>query len=986
MEADTDNPLNSEEFSASASASEVSVPSLRETLNDDYSDDSDISSDEDDYIDETLGTTIIREIQEGIYTCLICTSEIDQDCKIWSCDNCYRVYDLPCIKDWAIRGSSTDKESKRWRCPACNHATDKIPRNFTCWCGSVSNPAPNPSAPFSCGGPCKHKYSECIHTCSSECHPGAHPICGALGPLMKCHCGKHENQLPCLVTPYESGWACEDACNIEICDLNHKCKQGCHDGFCDPCDTELTMSCYCGSNELTIACHEKAFQSCSDISGTKTWIGVGGCDEITKVYYDCGIHFDDLKCQPLPNTTRVCARSPAIISTCFCGATDIDPESRTLCTDPIPSCQNRCNKPLPCGCRCLMKCHDGECVCFNYKEVHCACQHEIFTVPCKFLQNGNIPKCKHRCTALLSCRKHYHREQCCVAEKPALEREREKKKAIRNNTRSNFRDEIMTMEPVHICTQTCNRLKSCGLHYCEGLCHSGPCGVCFESSNDDLVCNCGKTVIEAPVRCGTKLTCNEQCVREKPCGHKPEHHRCHEDDVSCPKCTTFVSKDCNCGLRSDIPGILCSQEVVSCGNMCQVLKNCGHPCLRTCSEKCTKENVHSSSTMCQATCNRLRQNCPHRCKSKCHFSKVGKSTKCDVTSCKDLVIIGCECGRVVKSVPCGANIEQESAIGTILECDDECEKLKRDLELKRAFKLSGDAEPETETDLIIPYNSYVMTTFAKQKKWCASVELFLRKLITDYNEGIENAKRTHSFPSMLAPQSKFIEELAGAYKLFVEAQHDDPSKSLYVVITRQTEVPELGIEKAIELKQEIDAKNEAIRARNEAAKFNALIIQDVFFGIKHDSVETQLRYAGEIDSSDAIFDWIKESTCVFYYKSTYMDNLDDGELYQLMLKFRRVVRERSLAFDVKLCFIDEDLKVIKLGEKPVPVEEKEEEEKEGDEEGIVEVANDEEKNTDDIENVSEPTTELNENLENLSVQSDDILGEMDNLSNGEIEN
>lgn len=947
MEADTDNPLHSDENELSGTGSVTdsdseSTQTSSNSLKDDYSQEyDDTSSDEDDYINESLATTIIREIQEGIYPCLICTSEIDQDSKIWSCDNCYRVYDLPCIKDWALRGSSTDKETKKWRCPACNYATDKIPRNFTCWCGSVSNPAPNPLSPFSCGGPCKHKYPECIHTCSSECHPGAHPICGAMGPLMKCHCGKHENQLPCLVTPYESGWACEDSCNIEICDLNHKCKQGCHSGFCDPCITDIKISCYCGKNELTLKCHQKTLKSCADINGVKNWIGGGSCDLYTKVFYDCGIHFDDLNCQPLPSSTRICARSPAIITTCFCGSTKIDPQSRKLCTDPIPSCENRCNKPLPCGCRCLMKCHDGECRCYNYKEVPCGCQHEMFSVPCKFLQSGNIPKCKRKCTALLSCRKHYHREQCCTYEKRALEREREKKKAIRNNTRVNFRDEIMTIEPVHICMQTCNRLKSCGLHYCDALCHSGPCSVCLESSNDDLICHCGKTVIEAPVRCGTKLVCNEQCVREKPCGHKPEPHHCHDDDVSCPKCTTFVTKDCNCGLRNDIPGILCSQKIVSCGNMCQVLKNCGHPCLRTCSEKCTKENIHLSSTMCQAICNRLRENCPHRCKLKCHFSKVGKSTKCDAVVCKEPVFIGCECGRIVKSVPCGASTAHESVIGTILECDDECAKLKRDLELKKAFKLSGDVE-ELDDDKLIPYSSYVLTTFSKQKKWCSSVESFLRKLITDYKEGIENAKRTHAFPSMLAPQSKFIQELSGTYKLYAEVQHNDPSKSLYVVITKQTELPELTIEKAIDLKQEVEAKNEKIRIRNESAKFNALIIQDVFFGIKHESIETQLRYSGDIQSSDAKFNWIKESTCLFYYESTFMDNLDDSELYQLMLTFRKVVRERSLAFDVKLCFIDEKFEVIKMGEKPVPVEEKEDEKEEEKNEEKEEEKNEEE--------------------------------------------
>jgi len=910
--------LHSELESGADSGIESSVASLTSALNssDEYSD-SEVSSDEEQYINESLSTTIIREIQEGVYTCLVCTGEIDQDSVIWSCGNCYRVYDLDCIKDWAIRGSSTDKASKKWRCPACNIATDKIPKRFSCWCGSVTNPAPNPLFPFSCGGPCKHKYPNCIHTCSSECHPGAHPICGALGPVMKCHCGKHENQLPCLVTPYETGWNCDDPCGTEICDLNHICPQGCHKGFCNPCSIELSMRCYCGNEELKVKCHDKVLKKCQDLDATKSWIGGGACSIITKVYYDCNIHFESLHCQSLPTKPKVCDKSPSVVRTCYCGATPITENSRKVCTDPIPTCDSKCNKLLPCGCRCLMKCHDGDCVCYNFKEVSCACKHELFVVPCKFIQDGNVPKCTHKCTVLLNCRKHDHRAVCCPYEQKGRAREREKKKAIRNNTRSNFRDEIMTIEPVHICTRTCNRLKSCGLHYCEALCHSGPCGVCLESSNVDLVCNCGKTIIEAPVRCGTNLACQEQCIRPKPCGHSPEPHTCHEDDVSCPKCTTLVVKSCNCGARDDIRGVLCSQEYVSCGKMCSVPKTCGHPCLRTCSSKCTKENSHVSASDCQVICGKLREKCPHKCKLKCHSNKVGKSPKCDMVSCKDLVSISCECGRITKNVPCGASLNEESKIGTVLPCDEECIKLKRDLELKKAFNLSEDSQKEDETNgELTPYTPYVISTFMKQQTWCSSLETFLRTFIKEYKDGKEGALRSHNFSPMLPPQRRFIHELANTFKLYVETQNENSTKSVFVVITPQTYVPELKIEQAVQIKEENDAKKEALKLRNESAKFNSLIVQDTFFGIKHEYVENALRGLSEMYMSQPEFLWIKDSTCVVYSKESYLSS-NENDMYQLMKNFRKVVREKSIAFDVKLCYINEALEVIKMGEKPV---------------------------------------------------------------------
>lgn len=88
-------------------------------------------------LDESLESTILSEIQQGQYICLVCTGEIDQDSTIWCCQLCFRVYDLECIKDWATRGSSTNKTNRTWRCPACNHESKILPKKFTCWCGKV---------------------------------------------------------------------------------------------------------------------------------------------------------------------------------------------------------------------------------------------------------------------------------------------------------------------------------------------------------------------------------------------------------------------------------------------------------------------------------------------------------------------------------------------------------------------------------------------------------------------------------------------------------------------------------------------------------------------------------------------------------------------------------------------------------------------------------------------------------------------------------
>ncbi|CAK9436454.1 uncharacterized protein LODBEIA_P10120 [Lodderomyces beijingensis] len=874
--------------------------------------------------DESLGATIITEIQQAEYICLVCTGEIDQDSKVWSCQECYRVYDLECIKDWAIRGSSTSKTNKAWKCPNCKFESKKLPSKFTCWCGKVRNPERNLLMPFSCGSLCNYKYLDCIHRCLEPCHPGKHPTCGATGPVMKCQCGKEKRQLPCLITPYKKGWKCESECNKVLCDLKHKCNKGCHSGACGKCQKKVDYKCYCGDTKLRGRCSKRVPIKCVGIDGKKSWIGGGSCGKRKKYYYDCGEHYKVLECQPPPDKLEVskCKFSPDVITTCYCGKTEMSNglnfEKRTRCTDPVPECDNICNKLLPCGCHCKFKCHAGECRCVSIFAITCACGHEQFSVPCKYAQSDQRPHCRHKCSALLSCRKHYHRKECCEFEQVALERERAKKKAIRNNLKTNVRDDIMSIEAAHICTQVCNRTKSCGVHQCQAMCHSGPCEVCLESTNDDLVCHCGKTVIPAPVRCGTELVCHEQCTRLKECGHPPERHECHSDNESCPKCTAFVMKPCDCGAKVDLPGIMCSQTRVSCGKMCQVPKKCGHPCLRTCSAKCTKEGVHAAPRDCQNMCQKVRLSCPHTCKLKCHLDKVGKSVNCDIVKCNENVTIGCACGneKKKKQVKCGASVDNATAIGTILECDESCAAAKRDAQLRNAFGIDGAAAASSaiaaldESDSL--YSDFVVETYAKQKKWCCNIENVVRTFIEDYNLQIENdiesPKRTHHFPAMTLPQRQYVHELCTAFGLYTESQDQEPRRSVFIVITRLTKLPSATVGDYLEMlelkKQEQSQVKELTQQEIDDALYNAIVIQDLFFGVTKEDIERELLQKEEM--KDFVIQWIKESTFVLFNPANFksMDADSEKQLSTLVSSFRTVLREKSLAFDCKMCLVD----------------------------------------------------------------------------------
>lgn len=868
--------------------------------------DSDSDSDLDEPLDESLSTTIIQEIEDGSYVCLVCTCEIDRQSTIWSCQECYRVYDLDCIKDWAVRGSSTTA-NKQWRCPACNYEHTTIPSKFTCWCGRVRNPQPNSLIPFSCGNACESKYDDCIHACSSQCHPGQHPQCGALGPVMKCHCGKHSQQLPCLVTPYASGWACDVPCDVTVCALGHSCPDAeCHSGFCRPCSRPVQAKCYCGKESLQIECSKLDPKPCNSPDGP--YIGAAACANIHIQHYDCGIHFEKLACQPLGVEPPVCKFSPEVVTSCYCGKLPAQTLHREACTDPMPECDQVCDKLLACGCRCLAKCHPGPCECFNKLRTKCSCGTHTYTVPCKAIQAGFVPKCKHKCGALLSCRRHTHREECCEFEQVALKRARENKKHARKNTRMNFDEQLLTMEPIHICTKPCNLVRACGKHRCEALCHFGPCGVCLESSNDDLVCHCGKTVVPAPVRCGTQIQCTEPCIRPRPCGHKQEFHFCHGDDKECPKCTEPVSKKCKCGAKV-VKNVLCSVDDVSCGKICTARKDCGHPCNRACSEECSR-GIHAPLTACQSICRKVKSKCPHLCVAKCH---VGKGLSCDAGVCKSPVVLHCECGRLSKETQCGASLESESAIGTFLSCNNDCAVAKREEDLRLAFNMG-----QTKNSAIYPED--VLQVYRRQKNWCLKYEKDISDFMSNYVDcvaaGISPTKTLHLAP-MSKPQRAFIRNLALAYKIYSESQDAEPHRFVFLVITEQSAAPELSLREVADKEDEIEKKRQFLEELKESqikeSLFNLILIRDVFFGVSKEDVEknvlTILEKHPEIENG--AIHWMKESTYAFTCDNFKdMDKEKEDKLYMLLKTFKSVLRERYIAFDCKMCMVDEDVTVI----------------------------------------------------------------------------
>ncbi|KAJ4462343.1 putative Transcriptional repressor NF-X1 [Paratrimastix pyriformis] len=328
----------------------------------------------------------------------------------------------------------------------------------------------------SCGEICGRSLGggSCPHTCTQLCHPGPCPPCPMLGPPRRCYCGKIEYRPRCGDDAgcgvFLPGRSCGGVCErVLSCGL-HRCRQPCHAGDCPPCQHVEVATCHCGALTREMPCGTTAF-SCGKPCGRT---------------FACGVHSCQLPCHEGP--CPVCPLDPSQVSTCPCGARALASFGcrRTRCTDPIPTCDNLCRKPLV-GCehRCQEKCHIGPCPpCAVPVTLQCRCKATTQTILCSEAQRyrrphppdpaapapvpGSAPPlpvppppagapppdpipellCTTVCRALRSCGRHRCMTKCC----PSL----------------HDRDD---QAGVHVCPLPCGRRLNCGAHQCPHAHH-----------------------------------------------------------------------------------------------------------------------------------------------------------------------------------------------------------------------------------------------------------------------------------------------------------------------------------------------------------------------------------------------------------------------------------------------------------------------------------------------------------------------------------
>ncbi|KAK5720239.1 FKBP12-associated protein [Elasticomyces elasticus] len=90
-----------------------------------------------------IATRTHEDIDNGHYECPICTSDVNRKAKVWSCETCWTVFHLACVKKWSSNEGSAANQPRvegevppprQWRCPGCNLPKDDFPKDYTCWC------------------------------------------------------------------------------------------------------------------------------------------------------------------------------------------------------------------------------------------------------------------------------------------------------------------------------------------------------------------------------------------------------------------------------------------------------------------------------------------------------------------------------------------------------------------------------------------------------------------------------------------------------------------------------------------------------------------------------------------------------------------------------------------------------------------------------------------------------------------------------------
>lgn len=876
-----------------------------------------------------IATRTHEDIAHNVYECPICTNNIGKTSRVWSCTTCWTVFHLSCVKKWSTneqsaqaRSSQQDDSStqRSWRCPGCNLPQHIMPTTYTCWCGKDADPRSLPGLPpHSCGQTCGKERTnpkKCSHRCELTCHAGPCPPCPHMGPTQACFCGKESITRRCVDTNYDNGWECGSVCGELMPCAEHTCQRKCHQGLCGACKVDIAARCYCGKVKKSVSCSERGKEQKSetfmDDNGQKIehWTGSFNCGEKCRRYFDCGIHQCQRECHVQCAAATKCPRSPDSVPYCPCGKTlvaELLENPRKSCEDPIPNCGKRCLKKLPCGHECMQTCHLGNCMpCLKSVPIACRCGRVITTTMCH-QGSPEPPQCMRICRARLSCGRHECGERCCLGERKAAERLSSKRKQRPLDAPAPLPSEGVEAE--HICTRVCGRPLKCGNHFCSELCHKGPCGTCREAVFDEITCNCGRTVLQPPLPCGTVApACQFDCTRHKSCGHPQLAHNCHGDGEECPKCPFLTEKICMCGKKS-LKNQQCWRNDVSCGDPCGAALSCGsHACRKICHRPGNCEDVDRA---CQQPCGKPKRSCGHPCSETCHAPLSCRED----SPCQHKILVTCQCQHLKKEMRCNASKSSQGNNRGVLDCDDECARLERNHRLALALNI----DQETHQTDIIPYSKQTLDMFRNNIKWTQTQEQALRIFAADDSE-----KRIR-FKPMPQAQRAFLHSLAEDFGFDSESLDPEPHRHVLILKTpRFVMAPMKTLSQCIEIREkarsasttQTNSELESTGTNNVSLPFNAILLASPRFGLTVEELHADLAEMGGLRPALAFdINFLPSEDVVIRLHSPSSTTRSEREVERLLREVKpplsEVIRQKSLASAVTLCRADTSLNILR---------------------------------------------------------------------------
>ncbi|XP_075230227.1 NF-X1-type zinc finger protein NFXL1 [Lycorma delicatula] len=522
--------------------------------------------------------------------------------KFWSCGQ-------SCGRKLACGRHLCDNVCHGGDCPSCPERSTQ-----SCMCGNKTVIRECAEPQWHCDKVCDKKLDCGNHRCKEVCHKGDCGPC-PLSLQRTCPCGKSLYLLPCI----EETPTCGDTCGKTLECGQHKCFQRCHHNKCGPCLERIVKFCRCGLHSKEVPCTKeylcetkcKRIRDCNyHPCNRKCCDGsCPPCEKPCSKTLQCGNH----KCQsvchrgpcyPCPRTVQVSCRCglTTIVVPCGRGVRSRPPRCNKQCKIPpdchhpsrqphnchfgtCPSCKQICGiKQDPCGHECKQTCHSAitdpnegikpkgiwdkgvpqsvfkskPCdPCPEPIQVTCLGNHERYDLPC---HRAFSTSCERPCGRALSCGNHSCQLKCHIV--------------------LGAEDDNVAGENCEPCERGCELPRPPGCtHKCPHACHLAPCPPCMTMLR--LRCHC--SLNQLFVRCGEfnsastdkqieMLSCNNQCPKNLPCGHRCTS-TCHTNDCPNPEgCRQKVKLTCPChrikkDFRCNV--VRAGEAVIKCDEICK---------------------------------------------------------------------------------------------------------------------------------------------------------------------------------------------------------------------------------------------------------------------------------------------------------------------------------------------------------------------------------------------------------------------------------